>query len=271
MMHSLKTSFRVCFLASLLVVLAWPAFAEVLSIRTDKTDFPAVFFQDNTWQGMDIEIIEQIFDRTKHRIKYIEAPFPRSILQAEKGEIHLIPNLVKNTKRSEFMHWLGPTRITCIGLVVHQNDADLHINSTQALIKLAKEREQKIGYLSGASYSPFLDKELEDNTALNEVLHFLPDNDQHRQMLQLGRLLGYFYDAFEMQRRLTDKHFSSLYENLALNAYRIEESCTGAFIGISKKLSHPITQSLLEAFENMKQDGSFDLIHQKWVGRSPNF
>lgn len=247
------------------------AFAEKIIIRADETSFPATYKKDDKWEGMDVDIINELLSRANLESKYSQIPFQRSIFQIKSGEIQLIPNLVKNESRSEYMHWLGPIRVTCIGLVVQEKDMQLPIKTTDELISVALQKQKKIGYLIGASYSPSLDERLENDAKLRDVLYFLPDNSQHRQMLKLGRLLGYFYDAFEIQRRIADPDFSAEFNGLALHDYRIKDSCTGAYIGISKKMDNEIYQKIIHAFQEMHDDGTFTEMYLKWVGREPNF
>lgn len=246
-------------------------FADEIIIRADERSFPATYKKDDKWEGMDVEIINELLSRTNLENNYAQIPFQRSLFQIKSGEIQLIPNLVKNEARSEYMHWLGPTRVTCIGLVVQEKDSQLPIKTTDELISVALQKQNKIGYLTGASYSPYLDNRLEKDDRLKKVLHFLPDNSQHRQMLKLGRLFGYFYDAFEIQRRIADPDFSNEYQGLALHDYRIEDSCTGAYIGISKKLDKNIYQKIVTSYDGMLVDGTFDQIHLKWLGIAPDF
>lgn len=244
---------------------------DKLIIRVDGENFPATYRRDHQWQGMDIEFINTLLLHAGFEYDIVELPFPRSLLQIEQGMIHVIPNLVKNQARSEYMNWLGPNRITCIGLVVQQKDLKLEFESTDDLIRIALDQQKRIGYLTGASYSHYLDERLKHDALLRKVLYFLPDNAQHRQMLQLGRLLGFFHDVFEIQKRLQDPAFSRDYEGLALHTYQIEESCTGAYLGISKKVDPLVYEKLLKAFDEMKRDGSFAEIHRKWVGHDPDF
>lgn len=245
--------------------------SDQIIIRADKQSFPATYMRDGQWLGMDIEFLEALLSRANLAYSFTEIPFPRSLLQIEQGTIQVIPNLVKNAARSEYMHWLGPNRVTCIGLVVQQDDRNLDIQSTDDLIRVANEQGKRVGYLTGASYSPYLDERLKNDALLRKVLYFLPDNAQHREMLRLGRILGYFYDAFEIQQRLKEPGFSTIYDGLALHNYRIEDSCTGAYIGISKKIDQAVYQSMQAAFESMKDDGTFAALHKKWLGTAPDF
>lgn len=246
-------------------------FADEIIIRADERSFPATYKKDDKWEGMDVEIINQLLSRANLENNYAQIPFQRSLFLIKNGHIQLIPNLVKNEARSEYMHWLGPTRVTCIGLVVQEKNKLLNINTTDELISVALQNQKKIGYLTGASYSPSFDQRLENDSKLKEVLYFLPDNSQHRQMVKLGRLFGYFYDAFEIKQRIADPDFSNDYDGLALHDYRIEDSCTGAYIGISKKLDKSIYQKIVTSFDAMHEDGTFNQIHLKWLGMEPNF
>ncbi len=255
----------------LIFIFAKSAFAEKIIIRVDEKSFPATYKKENKWEGMDVDIIREILSRANLEYDFVEIPFQRSLYQIKDGQIHLIPDLVKNEARSKYLYWLGPTRITCIGLVVQEKDQHLPIKTTDDLITIALQKQKKLGYLTGASYSPFFDDRLKHDTLLNEVLNFLPDNSQHRQMLQLGRLFGYFYDAFEIQQRMSDPIFAYQYKGLALHSYRIEESCTGAYIGISKNLDKKVYQKIMHAFQTMHEDGTFADMYLRWMGSKPTF
>lgn len=245
--------------------------ADAIVVRVSENGYPATHRLNDKWVGMDIEILNEILLRAKIDYRLVDRPFQRSLFQMKDGSVHVIPNLVKNNQRSEYMDWIGPTRITCIGLVVQEQDKTLDFSTTDELMALAKSRQQKLGYLTGASYSAYFDRRMENDEALRGTLYFLPSNDQHRQMLKLGRLMGYFFDAFEIRQRMADTRFARQYEGLALHPYTIEESCIGAYIGLSKKLAPETSEKLQNAFESMTDDESFSAIHQKWMGKKPDF
>lgn len=269
---NLKTILSSALLAAGALLQSTSHAAEPISIRVDEGAFPATYVRKDHWEGMDIEILQEVMTRAQLDYQFVERPFPRSLIEMREGTVHVIPNLVKNEARSVYMHWLGPTRITCIGLVVKEKDKELPISSTDELIRIARERDQKIGYLNGASYSPYLDKRLENDPNLQDVLYMLPDNDRHRAMLKFERIVGYFFDAFEIQQRLSDEDFASDYQGLALNInYRIEDSCTGAYIGISQKLDPKRLEAIRRAYQAMQDDGTFSAIHVKWLGKDPDF
>lgn len=266
--RTVKTSFCT---ALLLCFFIGTLQAESLQIRVDQGAFPATYKVESMWLGMDIELLELILERSALDYQFVEMPFQRSLLEMSEGNVHIIPNLVKNAERTTYMHWIGPTRVTCIGLVVQKKDAGLPVTSTDQLINFATVAGKKVGYLSGASYSAYFDQRLKHDSKLQDTLLMLPSNNQHREMLMRGRIFGYFYDAFEIQSRLSDARFSSVYEGLALNAFRIEDSCIGAYIGVSHALDKERVSKLLPAFDSMRRDGSFNSIHEKWLNEMPGF
>lgn len=253
-------------IAFLMYIFCNSVFAEKILVRVQKDSFPATYMKGDKWAGMDVDIVRELFAEAQLEYGFVEIPFQRSLIKIKEGDIHLITNLEKNEARSDYMNWLGPMRITCIGLVVQEKDQPLLIKTIDDLITIAAEQNKKIGYLRGASYSPFLDARLQNDALLNDVLYFLSDNLHHREMLKLDRLLGYFYDAFEIQKRMSDPRFSHEYEGLVLHSYRIEDSCSGAYIGISKTLDAGTYQKIVNAFQAIKDEGTLSDIHLKWVG-----
>jgi len=250
---------------------SYSIFAETLTIRASKHDFPAAYIKDNNWEGMDIALIKEVFLRAKLNYHIVEMPFKRSLAQIQNGKVDLIPNLVKNEKRSVYLDWLGPTRITCIGLVVLKKDENMPIETIDDLIEVAQQKKKKFGYVNGASYSELFDSRLINDPALTEVLYILNDNTLKREMLKAGRMIGFFSDEFEIRQRILDQEFAHEYEGLVLHSYRIEQSCTGAYFGLSKKLDKSHYQKLILAFQSMRDDGTFAEIYLNWVGFKPTF
>jgi ABC-type amino acid transport substrate-binding protein len=246
-------------------------FAKKITIRAERNAFPATYMKSESWEGMDIEIISEIFLRAKLDYYIISMPFKRSLIQIQDGKVHMIPNLTKNKERSVYMHWLGPIRVTCIGLVVQKKDRGISIKTTDDLIKIAHQENMKVGYLTGSSFSEHFDDRRKNDSSLQEILSFLPDKNQHLEMLKLGRIFGYFHDAFEIQQRLLDQNYAQQYNGLALHSYQIKDSCSGAYIGISKILDETSYIKIKSSFDAMKDDGTFAKIHFKWIRATPLF
>jgi len=251
------------------IILSNSIFAQPILINANRDYYPATYMKDKEWYGMDIDIINEIFLRAKLDFKIVEIPFKRSLYWMQSGKTHMMPNLCKNEERSAYMYWLGPMRITAIGLVVLKKDQYLPIKACDDLIIVSKQRNRKFGYLNGASYSDYFDNRIEKDPAIKNVLHFTSSPKQSIAMLQKGRIIGFFQDDFEIQHLLLEQsqNHDSLYNDVVLHSYRIEDSIGGAYFGISKKLDKILYQKILTAFQSIKEDGAFDKIHFKWTGK----
>jgi polar amino acid transport system substrate-binding protein len=243
--------------------------AEPIIINANREYYPSTYIRGNEWEGMDIDIIKEIFLRAKLDYKILEIPFKRSLFWMKSGKTHMMPNLTKNKKRSAYMNWLGPIRITGIGLVVLKKNQNLPIITCDDLKLVFQQHKRKFGYVNGASYSEYFDNRLKNDPALNKVMHFTLRAKQNIVMLQKGRIIGFFQDDFEVQHLLLDqsKKRDRQYDGVVLHPYRIEGSVGGAFIGISKKLDKISYQKIIAAFQSMKDDGTFNRIHLKWIGK----
>ena len=62
-------------------------FAQTISIRADINDFPATYMQDESWEGMDIDIIREIFLRAKLDYRIFSMPFKRSLIQTQDRKL----------------------------------------------------------------------------------------------------------------------------------------------------------------------------------------
>lgn len=248
-------------------------FADIITISANKDNFPATYVRDKGWEGMDIDVLKEVLVRANLEYRIVARPFKRSLAQMRTGTIHIMPNLVNSKERSAYMHWLGPIRITGIGLVVLEKDQHLPIKTCDDLIKVAHQKKKKFGYLTGASYSDYFDNRLKNDSSLKKVIHYTVTTDQNIDMLQAGRTIGFFYDDFEIQNLIKDqlKNRNKRYEGLVLNSYRIEDSVGGAYTGISKKLDKTRYQKIMTAYQSMIDDGTLEKIHLKWVGHKPDF
>jgi len=257
----------------LTIILSKSIFAQPILINANRDYYPATYMKGKEWYGMDIDIFNEIFLRAKLDFKIVEIPFKRSLYWMQSGKTHMMPNLSKNEERSAYMYWLGPIRITAIGLVVLKKDQHLPINTCDDLIIVSRQRNRKFGYLNGASYSDYFDNRIEKDPAIKNVLHFTSSPKQSIAMLQKGRVIGFFQDDFEIQHLLLDQsnNHASLYNDVALHSYRIEGSHGGAYIGISKKLDKILYKKIITAFQSIKDDGTFEKIHIKWTGKKSNF
>ncbi|MDF2178378.1 transporter substrate-binding domain-containing protein [Aliiglaciecola sp. CAU 1673] len=261
----LLTLFALCCLA--LLPLKSDA-TEVLKVRISEKAFPAGFKVNDRWQGMDIDVLDEITKRTGIQYQVVVMPFQRAMTEIAKGEIDLIANLTKNPQRSLNMDWLGPVRVTQTALVVQKSNPLCEIESIDQLIQLLETSQQQIGHVIGVSYSPMLDDYFATNQRFKAVVWDSATRWQIVEMLQKGRIFGFFQDEFEARSLIAANQHdpSHPYAGFSICPTNIDSSTSGAYFGLSKHLDPAIHKKLLAAFAELESDGTLATIYQKWDG-----
>ncbi len=253
--------FIYCFIGS-------SAIAEPIIVRFPES-FPVSFNTSNGLKGMDVDVIKLILSRADVKYKIVSWPFKRSLHSMKTGKVHIMTNLTKNEKRSEYMHWIGPVRYTAIALIVLEKNKDLQIQNSDDLIRLSKEKVKKFGDIIGASYSDFFDRRLINDPSFKGIFDFVPNSEQNYKKLNIERILGFFHDDFEMKcmkKQSQKKGVDILIDKFVIHNYRIEGSEGGAYIGLSKALDRQTIEKIKASYLSIFDDGSFEKIYFKWCG-----
>jgi polar amino acid transport system substrate-binding protein len=239
-----------------------------LTVRINEKAFPAGFLQDSIWQGMDVDVLNELSARTALSYDVIIMPFKRSMSELAKGEIDIVVNLTKNAERSEVMNWLGPVRNTKIALVVAKRNQGPSIADINELLQILTEKRQPLGKVIGVSYSPFLDQQLQENVSLMAQTWSSATRNQIVEMLRKERIFGFFQDEFEASSLIQahKNRANEPYANFAIRTSTIDNTTLGAFFGVSKKLSPEVMSKLSAAFAQIQADGTLEKIYQKWAG-----
>jgi len=237
----------------------------------EDNEFPTSYKTATGWKGMDVEVLDELMQRTGLSYKITALPFKRSMIEIQKGRIDLISNLSKNSERSEFMNWLGPIRNTKIGFVVLEKNQNVTIESIDQLLAVLDSRQQQIGYLIGSSYGPLIDSIVRNNTIFREHIWFTPRRKQEVVMLQKDRIFGFFIDEFEANSLINANKSGKKnnFSGFAVHKFSIDHSLDGAYFGASKALDPLILSQLNQAFNEMQNDGTLEIIFNKWSGSSP--
>lgn len=245
--------------------------AKELVVRLSTNSFPAAFKEQGVWQGMDVDILNELASRTGLSLSIIEMPAERSRVQMQNGHVDVVTNQTKNKERSAYMHWLGPVRHTAIAFIVREENRNLPIQSLDDIITIANKTRLRIAYQIGSSYTDELDERLKSDEYLFAVTEFLASKDLYFRMIAKDRVLGFFYDDFEALARIERAHSGEEdhFAGLAIHDYRLPNSEGGAYIGLSKKLNKSIVDKLKSAYQKMYTDGTFTAIYKKWSGTQP--
>lgn len=241
---------------------------DTLVVRVPGENFPISFKHNEQWQGMDIDILNALMDKTGLSYKVIIMPLKRALNETQKGHIDIIPNLAKNKSRSEFMNWMGPSRYTSVGLVVLEKNKNVEITNISNLIAVLDKNKQQLGYLMGASYSDELDKRLETDHKLKSLLWHTASFGQYYTMLRNDRIFGFLHDDFEAQSLIfaNKQGEENEFKGFALNNFRVPGSAGGAYFALSKTLKPRIQSQLQSAFGELVSDGTLGHFYDKWAG-----
>lgn len=182
----------------LLLIICLPMFyatllqaGQKLIVRMNEQAFPLSFKTTEGWQGMDVDVLDEMMSATGLSYKVVSMPFKRAITEIAKGQIDLVVNVAKNPERSKDMYWIGPVRNTGVALVVLKKNQGPVLSSFDELIGILEAKHQQIGHVIGVSYSPFLDDSFENNARLSRQIWKSASRVQIVEMLQKDRLFAF--------------------------------------------------------------------------------
>jgi polar amino acid transport system substrate-binding protein len=243
---------------------------QELVVRMSENAFPVGFNTPTGWQGMDVDVLEEMSKGSDLQLKVVAMPFKRAMAEVAKGEIDLVANLTKNAERSEDMYWIGPVRNTEVVLVVLKKNQGPAINSFAQLVALLEANHQQIGHVIGVSYSPFLDDNIENNPRLHGQIWNSATRGQIVEMLHKDRIFGFFQDEFEASSLIaaSGNDPANPYSGFVIRRSNIDNSISGAYFGVSKHLEQDKLDKLKQGFYRMQHDGSLQNFYDKWAGKA---
>jgi ABC-type amino acid transport substrate-binding protein len=236
-----------------------------LIIGYGENAYPSYFFENNQWQGMDVEVIERLVQRAQLASDTVSLKIPSIFKTLTSGRVHIIPNLSKNDKRSEFLDWIGPVRTSAIALITIPEFAHEPITDFDSLVATTQNTEMKIAYITGTSFSASMDAKLAE-PAFRDTMFFVAEYGAAKRMLKAGRILGFFYDEFEARAIITAPAQAKKtgFDGFIVHEFRIPRSQAGAYIGVSRQVPENVRATLKREFAAMKQSGELHQIACKW-------
>ena len=141
--------------------------SEVLKIGI-STGYPPYYYRtDRGLEGLCIEIVENISEAMGIRLEYVEFPWKRLLLNAQKGEVDAILPLFKTAERQKFLKFENLIlAYEEVNFFVKKNSPLHDVNNHEALF------QHLIGVVSGYSYGKFFDSR-------NNIKTVVTQNDNH--------------------------------------------------------------------------------------------
>ncbi|WP_428526214.1 substrate-binding periplasmic protein [Roseibium sp.] len=241
-------------LIPMLVLIQKPASAADLVVLA-KPEAPFKFEESGQPQGIDIEVIDAVFDKLgiSYKVEFIRSD-ARIQEDARNGRADMLLVFSKNAKRQEYLTYPEESYVD-IGwnFFIRSEDQDKIVYESFDDLK-----DLKIGITKDISYTPEF---------LASGLSF---EESPRSELQIGKLLAKRFDAVPMNT------ISTLYEqnkegNLDKIAYLPKPLKSKAYYNVFTKASkYPGIEGLPAKYDaavrELKADGTIDAIFAKYLG-----
>ena len=151
---------------------------------------PFQYQKDNSLTGLDIELIQTIFENMGYKITFKERPWKRLLAEAENGDTDLVAGASKTSERKKWAYFSTPYRIEKrVLFVLKQPKKPITLKS----IKAINVADFKLGVVRGAYNGDHLNT-LIKTPIFRENLDEVTTNIQNYKKLIAGRIDGFIAD-----------------------------------------------------------------------------
>lgn len=220
--HILKL--MVCsFLFLKMVFCSYPTQANELVVAISHIP-PWSIIEQESFHGVNVEILNEFADRFNLTIKYVVCPWKRCLKMMESGKVDIMGTLLKRPERERYMLYIEPPYKRTSTKVFYLKEGRGH------LIKEYKDLYGlTIGVFRGAKYFSAFDNDSK------LIKHEVTEPLQLLRMLEKGRLDAIIADQLPMDYRLlTHKAFKGMFEK----APYVHESRGAVYMAISKNSNY---------------------------------
>lgn len=227
------------------------AYTCELKVRTYPFAPLSVQNKDKSWSGVDIEYVKAFANALDCNVEFVVAPWARGLALLKNGDIDMMANVTKSTKREKDFYFIGPQRHETIRLVSVKGAFEDITNWQQFAILDVVLMRQK-----GSLFDAKFEKALKQNYRLKANLVELSSNEIRMSLLKKGRIHGTFVDEFILRYRLkNDKTLPPL------TVHPLVMSRTPVYFALSKKnFSKAQIAEYTEVFEQLKLSESYQKL-----------
>lgn len=240
-----------------ILLISTSTFAEEKGIKIIAEDWPPFSFKENeSIIGFSIEIIEQLFNDTgiKQDGKTEIWPWVRSLIEIQKEPNILITAMHRNEERKNLFNWVGPISPREIWLFKLAGREDIVLRSLE---------DAKIYQIGVGRKSSSADYLIKNGFIENKNLQLATLEIQNIKKLFLGRIDLVPFNIAEMAW-----HLSQLTPPATMQMVTPVFLMSGGsqyFIALSKQVPDSLVLKLQKALDQMKQDGRYKKIWQKYM------
>ncbi|WP_397472278.1 substrate-binding periplasmic protein [Rheinheimera sp.] len=248
-MHYL-TFYVACLLLSL------PSYSCVLRMGIETSFAPYIIQQDNSWRGVNVELLQRLVQEIGCELEFIHSPWLRSLRLIEQGELDVLSHLSYNDERSKSFAFIGPHQLEKIYLV-GLPQAFSGLSSVSQLRKAGTSGI--IALLNGAYYGEELESVLNDAKNRTRFM-FIRGNEDKQALLLNGRVHGVLED-------IAAYHYWKKQSELPTAAYvpLFPVYQSPVFFGFNRKTLSVIQLKQLEqAWQKLYAEGTLQAILQTY-------
>ena len=102
--------FKLVFLCFILISSANTVAEKQPTIRLALYHSPPYYFTEPpaTPSGLAVDILRPVLQQLGYELQIVVCPFPRCLKMLERGEVDLMPGLLRNQEREQFVHFITP-------------------------------------------------------------------------------------------------------------------------------------------------------------------
>ena len=247
---------RAALLALLLVFGAPLQAAEPapLLVMTDLWPPFRVLDDSGELRGLDIDLLEQLSERTGLRFEILRAPWARGLAALQQGKADLMTGLAKTSEREAYVRYLPRPYYACAPrfYTIPQRASALH--------SYAQLSGLNVGQVLGSAYfEPFDSDQNLRKTAVNNEAQLLG-------MLARGRLGAVIGTDCQVDYELRDPRWAA---RIVKAAYR-PVTRTDLYIGFSQRRSLQAEYRLVsQALEQLRAEGWIAQAAQRYQLQAP--
>ena len=209
---------------------------------------PSTYMEKEKLSGLSAEIVQEILRRLNLKNQIEMVPWARGYKLALNEPDVVLFSTTRLPQREDLFQWVGPLYTQTWGLYKHKGSA-IHIKSLEDAKKVARigtyRQDAKMQYLSGLGFKNLVPT----NRNINNILHLVQDDidlwvSSDFNMVHLAQQAGVDPQTLEL-------------------AYPFHK--VGNFIAFSKTTSPHIVDLWQQVIDEMKADGTYDRICDKYV------
>jgi|GEM_PF-607373 len=223
-----------------------------LIVLSTEDFYPYTIYESKTdsFSGIDVEILTEIYGRKGYAIRCRNVTFASALRLLRKGHADIIPTLIKNRQREEYMYFSEPYREANRDIFLTTVDSGVCINNVGDLEKYS------IGIVKGYTYT----KILMDNDRIKKDISVNED-------ILFTKLLKNQIDAIILNDTALEESIAKygLKGKISVQKYSIMDPELGRRMAFTKAGdSARLVEIFNEGFKELVKDGTVERIYKKY-------